>query len=52
MKVIVAIANHGTRHASYVQRLIDEYRSMPYEVAIVILSNIPKDFGHDVEVKG
>ncbi|HBH86441.1 MAG TPA: methyltransferase type 11 [Syntrophaceae bacterium] len=51
MKVIVAIANHGTRHASYVQRLIDEYRSMPYEVAIVILSNIPKDFGHDVEVK-
>jgi 2-polyprenyl-3-methyl-5-hydroxy-6-metoxy-1,4-benzoquinol methylase len=51
MKILVAIANFGTKNAKYLKRLINEYRSMTrYKVHIVVLSNIPKDLGPDIEV--
>jgi 2-polyprenyl-3-methyl-5-hydroxy-6-metoxy-1,4-benzoquinol methylase len=50
VKVLVAIANHGTKNAGYLERLLAAYRSMPYDVHVVVLSNIPKDLGPDVEV--
>ncbi len=51
MKILVAIANFGTKNAMYLEKLLDEYRSMTrFAVDIVVFSNIPKDLGPDVEV--
>ncbi|MBY8977959.1 class I SAM-dependent methyltransferase [Rhodobacteraceae bacterium NNCM2] len=50
MRILVAIANHGTSNNHFVQRLIEEYRSFSHDVSIVILSNIDKDLGPDIEV--
>ena len=51
MRILVVIANYGSRNDQYIERVLAEYRSMPYQVHIVVLSNIPKDLGPDVEVK-
>lgn len=51
MKILVAIANYGSRNHHYLERLLSEYRSMSFEVKLVVLSNIPKSLGSDVEVK-
>jgi hypothetical protein len=50
MRILVAIANYGTGNRKYLDRLIEEYRSMPWDVDIVVLSNIPKDLPGGVEV--
>ena len=51
MKIIVAIANFGTKNSKYLNMLIEKYRSMKkYKIDIVVLSNIPKDLGSGVEV--
>jgi 2-polyprenyl-3-methyl-5-hydroxy-6-metoxy-1,4-benzoquinol methylase len=50
MRILVAIANYGLKNFEYAKRLIQEYRSMPFDVDIVILSEAPKDYGNDVEV--
>jgi 2-polyprenyl-3-methyl-5-hydroxy-6-metoxy-1,4-benzoquinol methylase len=50
MKILVAIANYGTSHDGYLDQLLTEYRSMRHEVHIVVLSNLPKSLGPDVEV--
>jgi 2-polyprenyl-3-methyl-5-hydroxy-6-metoxy-1,4-benzoquinol methylase len=39
LKVFVAIASYGTANNKYLHRVIREYRSMPFEVDIVVLSN-------------
>ena len=49
-KLLVAIANHGTKNDTYCKHLIDTYQAMAYDVDIVVLSNIDKDYGSDVEV--
>jgi 2-polyprenyl-3-methyl-5-hydroxy-6-metoxy-1,4-benzoquinol methylase len=50
IKIFVAIASYGIANNHYLSKLIEEYRSMPYSMSIVVLSNIPKDLGGDVEV--
>jgi 2-polyprenyl-3-methyl-5-hydroxy-6-metoxy-1,4-benzoquinol methylase len=50
MKILVAIASHGTRNDEYLARLIQEYRSMSYSVDIVVLSNITKPVPEGVEL--
>src|SRR5574337_1188930 len=50
MRVLVAIANYGFRQSAYLKRLIQEYRSMPGKVDIVVLSNVPKKFEQNIEV--
>lgn len=50
MRVLVAIANYGSKNIQYLNRLIQEYRSMPCHTEIIILSNVPKELGPDVEV--
>jgi 2-polyprenyl-3-methyl-5-hydroxy-6-metoxy-1,4-benzoquinol methylase len=50
MKILVAIANYGTKNAEYLERLLAEYTAMPYDVNIIILSNTPKNLGPDAEV--
>lgn len=51
MRILAAIANYGTRNTAYLERLIREYRSMPHRLHLVVLSDIPKDLGPDIEVR-
>jgi 2-polyprenyl-3-methyl-5-hydroxy-6-metoxy-1,4-benzoquinol methylase len=50
-RILVVIANYGTKNLKYLQVLLAEYRRMPFQVDIIILSNEPKQFGPDVEVR-
>jgi SAM-dependent methyltransferase len=50
-RVLVASANHGTKNRRFLDRLLEEYRSMRgFDVDIVVHSNIPKELGPDIEV--
>lgn len=49
-KILVVIASHGRNNDQYLHRLIAEYRTMPYEIDIVVTSNIPKDLDKSIEV--
>jgi len=51
MKILVAIANYGLKNQVYLRKLIDEYTSMSYDIDIVVLSNVPKELGSDIEVR-
>lgn len=52
IKTLVAIANFGLKNTKYLEKLLQAYRSMiNYEVHIVVLSNIPKVIGPDVELR-
>ena len=42
LSVLVVLASYGTSNDRYLERLIREYRSMPYDIDIVIVSNIDK----------
>ncbi len=50
LSILVAIANHGTKNDVYAERLITEYRSMSHQVDFVVMSNIDKAWGEDVEM--
>jgi len=50
MRILVTIANHGVGRPEMVQRLIDEYKSLPHEVLIVLLSDREKPTSPGVEV--
>jgi SAM-dependent methyltransferase len=51
MRMLVAIANHGTKNQHHLRTVLDGYRAMEHEVDIVVLSDEPKDLGPDVEVR-
>ena len=51
MKILVAIANHDNGNRQYLEQVISAYKSMPIHVDIVILSNIPKYLGPNIEVR-
>jgi len=51
MRALVAIANYGDGNRPYLEQLLATYRTMPIDISFVILSNIPKDLGKDVEVR-
>lgn len=50
MRILVAIAHHGTKNRPFLERMLDEFRRMRHDVHLVILSEAPKDLGEDVEV--
>jgi SAM-dependent methyltransferase len=50
MKMLVVIASYGRKNDAYLARVLSEYRSMPCHTDIVVLSNLAKDLGPDVEV--
>jgi SAM-dependent methyltransferase len=50
VRILVAIANHGTKNQRFLDQVLRAYREMPYDVDIVVLSDTPKDLGSDVEV--
>jgi SAM-dependent methyltransferase len=51
LRILVVIANYGTRNLPYLQVLLSEYRRMPFQIDMVVLSNVPKDFGPGIEVQ-
>ena len=50
MRVLVAIASYGTRNDSYLRQLIAEYTCMPFQIDIVVVSNIQKDVPANVRL--
>ena len=50
-RLLVAIASYGTAGDRYLAQVIEEYRSMPFDVHIVVLSNIEKTVPSGVELK-
>lgn len=42
LSILVALASYGTSNDRYLDRLVREYRSMPFDIDIVVLSNIDK----------
>jgi len=49
-RILVAIASYGTKNDQYLLRLIREYSAMPFDVDILVLSNIPKELPSKVEI--
>jgi hypothetical protein len=50
MRILVAISSFGTSQDQYLLQIIEEYRSMPFDLDIVVLSNIEKEVAPGVEV--
>jgi SAM-dependent methyltransferase len=50
MKILVAIASWGTKNDLFLARLIQEYRAMPFDVRVVVLSNLAKAVGPGAEL--
>jgi SAM-dependent methyltransferase len=50
VRVLVVIASYGRGNDEYLHRLLCEYRSMPFRVDVVVLSNIRKQTAPDVEL--
>src|SRR5579863_5798991 len=50
MKLLVAIANYGHKNDAYLGRVLSEYRNMPYQTDLILLTNVDKDLGKDVNV--
>lgn len=51
MRILVVIASYGSQNDAWLQRVLAEYRSMSYQIRIVVISNIHKELGPDVEVR-
>jgi len=49
LKILVCIANYGSKNDRFLSSIISEYRQMNFSVRIILLSNLNKDFGKDVE---
>ncbi len=50
MRILIAIANYGVKNIEYAKRVIREYRAMPFDVDIFVLSEAAKDYGDDAKV--
>ena len=50
LRILVVIASYGRGNDRFLSQIIEEYRSMPFAVRIVVLSNIEKNLGAGIEV--
>ena len=50
-RILITIANFGTGSRKYLDQVIAEARGMPWPHDIVVVSDIPKDLGPDVQVR-
>jgi SAM-dependent methyltransferase len=50
LRILVVLASYGTANDPYLLRLIQEYRSMPFDIHIVVTSNANKKVDPGVEV--
>ncbi|MGO9336604.1 MAG: class I SAM-dependent methyltransferase [Terracidiphilus sp.] len=51
MRILLVVASYGSQNDFYLERVLAEYRSMPHQVNIVVLSNIRKNLGAGIEVR-
>ncbi len=49
-RILVAIASYGKGNDRYLAQVVQEYRSMPFDIDIIMVSNLPKEVGSGVEV--
>lgn len=49
MRVLVAIAHHGSKNRDFLLRMLESFRSMDHEVDVVVLCEERKDLPADVE---
>jgi SAM-dependent methyltransferase len=49
LRILVAVASYGTANDDYLRRMVDEYRSMPFDIDVVVVSNVEKKLFPDVE---
>jgi SAM-dependent methyltransferase len=50
IRILAAIASYGVANEPYLTRLVQQYRSMPFDVDIVVLSNLRREVAPGVEV--
>ena len=50
LRILITVASYGNGNHPYLEQLLREYRSMPFEVDVAVFSNIPKELGPDIEV--
>ena len=50
MKILVAISSYGASQDKYLIELVKEYRSMPLDLDIVVMSNVQKEVAPGIEV--
>lgn len=51
MRVLVAIASYGFKNRNYLNTMISAFEEMPYEIDIVVLSNVPKVLPDGVQIR-
>ena len=51
MHVLVTIAHYGSKNRSFLDRMLDTFREMTFEVDVVVLSEAPKDLPDDVQIR-
>ena len=49
-RLLVTIASFGDKNLGFLKKIIQNYRNLPFEVDVVVLSNNPKDLGESVKV--
>ncbi len=49
-RILVAIASYGSGNDSFLRRMISEFRSMSFDIDIVIISNIEKYIDHQIKI--
>lgn len=50
LRLLVAIASHGQKNLELLKRIVRNYRSMALDLDIVVLSESPKELGHEARV--
>ena len=50
LRMLAVIACYGHKNVELLQETINDYRTMTLQVDVVVVSNIPRDLGADVEV--
>lgn len=51
LRLLVVVAHYGHKNRPYLLGMLEEFRQMPFDVTIEVLSESPKDLGPDVHVR-
>ena len=50
MKILVTIPSYGDKNIHFLKRVINEFKSMPHEITIIVMSESHKEIDADVKV--
>ncbi len=51
LRVLITIASFGEKNLGFLKQIIADYRRLPMDVKIVVVTNAPKSLGRDIEVR-